>query len=147
MFIFHKARNSVFVTNLSLHYSCLNFFLVFASWIKWSQLQLIRTSSIKKYLSFNWNLSLNIRTRVNWWVSGLAYFWCCQLQSDISIGKFVIFRPNAAQHVLTFDRHLCCLQWLGKIILSKNKYHFSRGLSRTMMNLHFCMTIKHHPIV
>ena len=28
---------------------------------------------------------------VDRWVYGLAYFWCCQMQSDISIEKFVIF--------------------------------------------------------
>ena len=30
-------------------------------------------------------------TSVARWVAGLPYSWCCQMQSDVSIGKFVIF--------------------------------------------------------
>ena len=42
------------------------------------------------------------------------------MQSDISIGKFVIFYHNDTQNVLTYDRHLCCLQSLEKLIWQKN---------------------------
>ena len=51
-------------------------------------------------------------------------------QSDISIGKSDIFKHNRTQNVLTYDHHLCCLQWLKKIISSIIFYYFRRGLSR-----------------
>ena len=49
----------------------------------------------------------------------MAYFWRCQLQLDILIEKFDIFKHNYTQKVLTHDHHLCCLQWLEKINLTK----------------------------
>ena len=43
-------------------------------------------------------------------VSGLAYFWCCQVQFDIFIERFDILKHNCTQNVFTYDHHLCCLQ-------------------------------------
>ena len=40
-------------------------------------------------------------------ISEQAYVWCCQLQSDISIAKFDIFKHNRTQNVLMYDHHLC----------------------------------------
>ena len=35
------------------------------------------------------------------------------------MGKFDIFKHNSTQNVLTYDPHLCCLQWLAKTNLTK----------------------------
>ena len=51
-----------------------------------------------------------LHKRVTRYISGLAYFWCCQVKSDISIGKFDILYHNRTRNVLTYDRNLCCLK-------------------------------------
>ena len=49
----------------------------------------------------------------------LAYIWCSQLQSDIFIGKFDIFKHNRTQNDLSFEQQLCWIQSLEKINLAK----------------------------
>ena len=51
-----------------------------------------------------------------------------------SIGKLVIFKHNSTQNVLTYDRHLFCLQW--------RHYHDKSALK----NLTLCLAITHNPI-
>ena len=40
-------------------------------------------------------------------VVGLSYFWCCKVQSDISIEKFDNFEHNRIQNALTYDHDVC----------------------------------------
>ena len=65
-------------------------------------------------------------TRIARYVSGLAYFWCCQVKSDNFIGMFDIFWQDRTQNVLTCDHQWCCLQWLEKTNLTKIEKIVSR---------------------
>ena len=47
-------------------------------------------------------------TRAASYISGLGNTKCCQVQSDISIGKVDIFEVIRTQKVLTYERFLYC---------------------------------------
>ena len=70
----------------------------------WRHIKLSWNSFIL-FFSYFFNLTkfcffINSKIRGDRWVSGLAYFrWCCQMQSDISIGKIVIFQHNGTRQV------------------------------------------------
>ena len=104
------------------------------------------------FSAYNWIVQLRPKLCFHWYlkVSDLAYFWCCQLQSDIFIGKFKIFKHNHTQNILTFEHQLCCLQRLEKINLAQNginSWTFSCPLDyhdkNVLMNFNFCIAISY----
>ena len=97
---------------------------------------------------------IEIRIRTAIYISGLARpEEEEEIQFDISIERFDIFKHNCTQNVLTYDHHLCHLQWLEKINLAQ-KIELTREHIRAIILDNFdviydwnlCTAMKHYPI-